>query len=666
MLAAPQEQQDTSSRGQRYAEDGVPAGRIYEIHVFSFGLLGPIAYDLTLSTDPNEPNNSVLTATDWSPPGCDFSGTLGLDGSDIDYFAFPASGSSVEVQAFFDPGRNLQVSLDGVQGSQGADFGDRETQVISGCGLEPSFVTVSGDPGAYDLCIKQVPIEDSCSLVDQFIPFAGTGYFTFQRTNPFVPGGVIEGTKPLNRHMFARLLSETGTDVTWEVLGTVEYGAGFNQLFRGEMVIPRPNPTTPFGFGPLAAGTPLLFEAVPGRVAWFQVAPVGVGEALFTGPDNAIESFDVMSQGLQWNASRPDDQATLVVQAGRDGDRDGVRDDVELETGTDPTLADTDGDGLVDGVEDANGNGLVDPGETDPRLEDTDGDGVSDGIEAGVVTPGASYAPLTSRDADPYTFTDPTTIDTDGDGRSDGVEDANGNGRQDPGETSPNVPDDFGNDPDGDGFADSADNCPAVYNPAQTDSDGDGEGDACDPADAVVNAADVFSTPGCWPACGPGDFPLDLGVIRSFVFLVPTGRQVEEVQISGTWGDVDSFDSTAPVELHLDGVMVAECLTSDPCWLEDGQFVDWSFSFRDQGIPDIAALFADGRAELTAVQNDVISVILSNLVLTVFVPEPGSTLLLTTGLLGLVGLARGRRGRGRMGRVGSADRQIKRPFPYHR
>jgi hypothetical protein len=34
----------------------------------------------------------------------------------------------------------------------------------------------------------------------------------------------------------------------------------------------------------------------------------------------------------------------------------------------------TDGDGLADGDEDKNGNGVVDPGETDPLVKDNDVD----------------------------------------------------------------------------------------------------------------------------------------------------------------------------------------------------------------------------------------------------------------------------------------------------
>lgn len=51
----------------------------------------------------------------------------------------------------------------------------------------------------------------------------------------------------------------------------------------------------------------------------------------------------------------------------RDSDQDGLSDELELQTGTDPLRADTDYDGVPDGIEDANRDGVTDPGETDPR-----------------------------------------------------------------------------------------------------------------------------------------------------------------------------------------------------------------------------------------------------------------------------------------------------------
>ncbi len=51
-----------------------------------------------------------------------------------------------------------------------------------------------------------------------------------------------------------------------------------------------------------------------------------------------------------------------------------------------PTPLDSDGDGLLDSEEDANGNGRRDHGESDPFVPDTDGDGTNDGREREIGT----------------------------------------------------------------------------------------------------------------------------------------------------------------------------------------------------------------------------------------------------------------------------------------
>lgn len=90
-----------------------------------------------------------------------------------------------------------------------------------------------------------------------------------------------------------------------------------------------------------------------------------------------------------------------------DTDGDGIPDGIEVETGTDPRRVDTDDDGLADGVEDANRDGVLDPGETDPRRADTDGGGMPDGEE------------VRSRRHDPR---DPSDDDRDRDGVPDHVD----------------------------------------------------------------------------------------------------------------------------------------------------------------------------------------------------------------------------------------------------
>src|SRR5690606_33569004 len=81
-----------------------------------------------------------------------------------------------------------------------------------------------------------------------------------------------------------------------------------------------------------------------------------------------------------------------------DTDGDGLSDGVEvMDYGTSAVLADTDGDGLTDAEE-------INETETDPLVADTDGDGLTDGEEVN------------------DHGTNPNAVDTDGDGFSDLLE----------------------------------------------------------------------------------------------------------------------------------------------------------------------------------------------------------------------------------------------------
>lgn len=140
----------------------------------------------------------------------------------------------------------------------------------------------------------------------------------------------------------------------------------------------------------------------------------------------------------------------VEINAGepQDSDGDGLSNSLENSWCTDPFDADTDDDGIPDGIEDANHNGVVDEGETDPCNIDTDGDGIQDGTEKGIATPVADpddVGPMLGTDTDVFqpdldtdTTTNPLIPDSDGDGAWDGAEDANHNGRVDAGETDPN------------------------------------------------------------------------------------------------------------------------------------------------------------------------------------------------------------------------------------
>ncbi len=106
-----------------------------------------------------------------------------------------------------------------------------------------------------------------------------------------------------------------------------------------------------------------------------------------------------------------------------DFDNDGLDNLTELLNGTDPSKADTDGDGLSDSQE-------LNVYHTNPRVKDTDRDGLSDGQE---VTLGSNPL-LRDSDGDTLTdgdevniyHTDPTKLDSDGDGVNDLTEIQNG------------------------------------------------------------------------------------------------------------------------------------------------------------------------------------------------------------------------------------------------
>ena len=126
-------------------------------------------------------------------------------------------------------------------------------------------------------------------------------------------------------------------------------------------------------------------------------------------PDFYEEKFADNLEDLNGNASGPGPGAGTG-----DFDGDGLTDlDEYEETKTDPTKADTDDDGLSDGVETNTGTyvSATNTG-TDPKKVDTDRDGLADGVET-------NTGELVDEE---NTGTDPNNSDTDGDGYADGGE----------------------------------------------------------------------------------------------------------------------------------------------------------------------------------------------------------------------------------------------------
>jgi hypothetical protein len=452
--------------GYIFEQFGVPAARHYVFHVYEKyprrplnysitvlygqGSLAPDRYDIDTDTnndgipDVLRDNDTEATASDWTIPKAYSSPFLTIDNpSDEDFYRVNALGSSVRAEMTFEPANGeLKLFLNGNEATESSLSADgvKKTLRITGCGQNPSTIYIKGQPNFYSLIVAKIPLQELCSGLpasENWTLFSGNGVFRYKRysaDNPYFPT-LIEEDVPVNNRIYGRIIQESAESVTWRLRGSVIF-EHLRQRFEGNLVIPAG--ATTGTFIPVEPDNPYILPGASGLVAWYLTS--GFGTGTFTGPHNIISAFSITIPGLQWDpAGHPDNRATLIIEGKVDSDCDFIPDEVELATGTNPFMDDTDGDGLIDGSEDANHNGQLDLGETDPSKWDTDGDGLSDGLELGLTSPEGTDTNMSffQADADPYVTTDPTSSDTDGDGLLDGEEDSNHNGAVDSGESSP-------------------------------------------------------------------------------------------------------------------------------------------------------------------------------------------------------------------------------------
>lgn len=214
---------------------------------------------------------------------------------------------------------------------------------------------------------------------------------------------------------------------------------------------------------------------------------------LRTDPNVADTDGDGILDGVE--AGRTTSVAASCTYAG----------DADPNSRTNPTATDSDADGIPDGLEDTNKNGQRETNETNPINADTDMDGLDDGVEDanknGVKDATETDPRLRDTDADQIpdglelstTMTNPLVADSDGDTCNDGAEDLNQNGTVEMGETDPNDNTDCGPsinpDTDGDGIPNRFEDLdgdgvvdPGETDPMLADTDGDGLNDGIEDA----------------------------------------------------------------------------------------------------------------------------------------------------------------------------------------
>ncbi len=221
-----------------------------------------------------------------------------------------------------------------------------------------------------------------------------------------------------------------------------------------------------------AVGT-FTADAVSQSILWRSLGGAGNNDPGFSGlvvlelpstddsdGDGLFDAWET-ANGLDPNDDDSDGDTTL--DGDEDDDADGLTNLEEQNAGTDITKEDTDDDGYLDGVETDTGI-WVDATNTgsSPLKDDSDGDGLKDGVE----NPDLPYV-----DAD-QTGSDPNLLDTDGDNLQDDLELALSLNPNDL-DTDDNGTDDDGEDFDDDGSP-NLEEVTRNTDPTDDDSDDDG------------------------------------------------------------------------------------------------------------------------------------------------------------------------------------------------
>lgn len=139
-------------------------------------------------------------------------------------------------------------------------------------------------------------------------------------------------------------------------------------------------------------------------------------------------------------------------------------------------------------------------------------------------------------------------------------------------------------------------------------------------------------------------FPIDLGVVGTFNYALPSGATITSATFSGTYGTQQFSGSTAGFDVEIEGDSVTVCVVNTPCWNGSGPFAPFSFALDASTFAGLS----DGSADLRVSQTSGFFVRLGTPTLTIeyelnAVPVPASFTLAGLGLLALAATPRRRR-----------------------